>query len=149
MHGKVTNEQGEPLVGATVTVKNGKKGTETDAKGMFELKNVPIGAVLVISYTGYQKKEVKVKGEEGLISISLSSLNSSLDQVQIIAYGTTTQRLSTGNVTTIKSADIEKQPVDNPLLALEGQVPGLFITQGSGMPGSGVTVSIQGQDSIQ
>ena len=92
----MTNEQGEPLVGATVTVKNGKKGTETDSKGNFELKNVPLGAILEISYTGYQKKEVNVKGEEVLISISLSSLNSSLDQVQIIAYGTTTQRLSTG-----------------------------------------------------
>ena len=68
--------------------------------------------------------------------------------MQIIAYGTTTKRLSTGNVSTVKAEDIEKQPVNNPLLALQGRVPGLFITQAIGISGGGVTVRIQGQNSI-
>jgi len=68
--------------------------------------------------------------------------------VQVIAYGTTTRRLSTGDVSTVRAADIEKQPVSNPLLALQGRIPGLQITQASGLAGSGVKVRIQGQNSI-
>jgi hypothetical protein len=74
------------------------------------------------------------------LNIVLSQKISNLDQIQIIAYGQTTKRLSTGNVSTVKSSDIEKQPVNNPLLALQGRVPGLFITQSTGLPGCGVTI---------
>ena len=61
-------------------------------------------------------------------NISLSTAVSSLDEMQVIAYGTTSKRFNTGNVSTVKAADIEKQPVNNPLLALQGRVAGLFIT---------------------
>jgi TonB-dependent starch-binding outer membrane protein SusC len=145
--GKVMNQQGEVLAGASVEVKNGKRATLTDAKGVFELKNVPIGAVLVVSYTGYQKKEIDVN-QADLAMVILTIANNQLDQAQVIAYGATTERLSTGNVTTVTAKEIEQQPVSNPLLALEGRVPGLFITQANGMPGTGVTVRIQGQNSI-
>src|ERR1700676_2306931 len=74
--------------------------------------------------------------------------SSQLDQVQVIAYGTTTQRLNTGDVSTVTAKEIEQQPVSSPLAALEGRVPGLFITQANGLPGSGVTVRIQEQNSI-
>ena len=68
--------------------------------------------------------------------------------MQVIAYGTTTQRISTGDVTTVTAKEIEKQPVGNPLLALEGTVPGLFIVQNTGVAGGGITVRIQGQNSL-
>jgi TonB-linked SusC/RagA family outer membrane protein len=145
--GRVTNQQGESLVGASVSVKNGKKGTLTDEKGMFELKAVPLGAMLEVSYLGYEKREVEI-GEGDMVRVEMAVANSKLDEVQVIAYGSTTERLSTGNITIVKAVDIEKQPVTNPLLALEGRVPGLFITQSSGLPGSGVTVRIQGQNSL-
>ncbi len=73
---------------------------------------------------------------------------SKLDEVQIMAYGETSNRLSTGNIVTVKSNDIEKQPVNNPLLALQGRVPGLTIKQGTGFAGSAVTLQIQGKNSI-
>jgi TonB-linked SusC/RagA family outer membrane protein len=145
--GKVTTQQGEVLAGASVEMKNGKKSTLTDAKGIFELNNVPIGAMLVISYTGYSKKEIEVSKAD-LETVVLVLANNKLDQAQVIAYGATTERLSTGNVTTVTAKEIEQQPVTNPLLALEGRVPGLVVTQTSGMPGSSVTVRIQGQNSI-
>jgi len=145
--GHVTNELGEPLSGASITLKNGKKGTLTDEKGMFELKNLPANAILTVSYTGYQRKEIPLNGQSSL-AIVLAVANSILDQVQVVAYGTTTKRLNTGNVTTVKSEDIEKQPVNNPLLALEGRVPGMFITQSSGLPGTAVKIQIRGQNSI-
>ncbi|WP_426582655.1 SusC/RagA family TonB-linked outer membrane protein [Mucilaginibacter sp. R-33] len=143
--GKVTDEQGQPLPGATVKVKDGKSATTTDARGEFTLKQIDPSATLVITFIGYQPKEVKAAENLGVIQLAVAT--SSLDQVQVIAYGQTSQRLSTGNVTTIKAADIEKQPVNNPLLALQGRVPGLFIEQASGVAGGGVKVRIQGQNS--
>ncbi len=149
IRGRVTDSMGKPLSGASVIVKGkGKqKGTETDANGYFTLTAVPENSTLVISYTGYTAKQYKVNGSNDFTVLLIKS-DSPLDEVQIIAYGTTTQRLNTGNVSTVKAADIEKQPVSNPLLALEGRVPGLEITQSNGIPGTGVTVRIRGQNSI-
>jgi TonB-linked SusC/RagA family outer membrane protein len=158
IHGRVTDSLGNPLVGASVTVKGSRKGTETDANGNFTLTGVNDNAIILISFTGFETRQIALTSNPGLKSggdisgvpftLTLIRSTSSLDQVQIIAYGTTTQRLNTGDVTTVTAADIEKQPVSNPLLALEGRVPGLFITQATGLPGSGVTVQIRGQNSI-
>jgi TonB-linked SusC/RagA family outer membrane protein len=145
--GRVTNEAGEPLQGATIEVQRAKTGTFTDEHGMFTLKNISSDAVLEISFTGYQKTTVKLAGSGNQV-IVLKVATSSLDKVQIIAYGTTTKRLNTGDISTINSDEIEQQPVTNPLLALEGRVPGLFITQSTGLPGTGVSVLVQGQNSI-
>lgn len=147
IRGKITNEKGEPLVGATVEIKGSKKGTLTDANGIFELKQVNSDAVVVVSYTGYIPREIRV-ADGSFIAVSLALSANSLDETVVIAYGTTTKRLNTGDVGTVKAADIEKQPVSNPLLALQGRVPGIFIAQSTGLPGSGVTVRIQGQNSI-
>jgi len=145
--GRVVNSQGEPLVGASIALVNGKKGTLTNEKGMFELRGVPVGTKLEISYAGYSMRSVEVTGNEQL-RVELTLANDKLDEAQVIAYGNTTQRFNVGNVTTVKAAVIEKQLVTNPLLALEGRVPGLFITQSTGLPGTGVTVRIGGQNSL-
>ena len=147
IHGRVTDSLGNPLAGASVTVKGAKTGVETDAKGEFELKGVGNNAVLIISFTGFRAQEYKVNGNKPF-AVVLNRLNSPLDEVQIIAYGQTTERLSVGDVTTVKAEEIEKQPVQNLLQALEGRVPGLFVTQSTGMPGSAFTVQIRGQNSI-
>ncbi len=145
--GTVLDDKGIPLPGATVKVKDGKGAALTDAKGRFLIENVADDAIILISYTGYVSKEVPAKADMGAIVMTLSV--NPLDQVQIIAYGTTTQRLSTGNVTTIKADVIEKQPVNNPLLALQGRVPGLFIEQATGVAGGAVKVKIQGRNSLR
>ncbi|WP_316834943.1 SusC/RagA family TonB-linked outer membrane protein [Pedobacter nutrimenti] len=144
--GRVVDSENRPLPGASVKVKKTGKGVSTDKDGRFFLRGVEEGTVLVISFIGYLPKEVKATAilEDVVLEQSLSKL----DEVQVIAYGTTTQRLSTGNVTTIKADVIEKQPVNNPLLALQGRVPGLFIEQATGFAGTGVKVRIQGQNSV-
>jgi TonB-dependent starch-binding outer membrane protein SusC len=147
IHGRVTDSLGNPLVGASVTVKGGRRGTQTDEKGEFVLKGIGDDATIVISFSGFASRTLKFGDLKG-VNVVLSRSNSQLDQVQVIAYGTTTERLSVGNVTSIKGDDIAKQPVSNPLLALEGNVPGLFITQSSGLSGTGVTARVQGQNSI-
>jgi TonB-linked SusC/RagA family outer membrane protein len=145
--GRITNNKGEPLAGATVIVKGSGKGTLTDEKGAFTLKNIPATAILGISFTGYIGKEVALKGQISL-TVTLDVATNSLDQVKIIAYGTTSQRLSTGDVTTIKSEQIEEQPVSDFLAAMEGRVPGMTITQQTGVPGGAYSVQIRGQNSI-
>lgn len=144
--GTVVDEKGIPLPGATVKAK-GAKSVITDIKGRFMLENVEEGVMVTISYTGYVTQEVPAKQAMGVIKMALS--DNPLDQVQIIAYGTQTKRYSLGNVVSVKAADIEKQPVQNPLLALQGRVAGLEITQATGMNGSGVKVRIQGRNSIR
>lgn len=146
IHGRVTDSLGSPLAGASVFVKGSRKGAITDANGEFNLKGVTSDKTLVISFTGYINKEYKTSNSS--FNITLNRSNNPLDQVQVIAYGTTTQRLSTGDVTTVTSKEIEQQPVSNPLAALEGRVPGLVVTQTTGAPGGGFTVQIRGQNSI-
>jgi len=145
--GRVVDADGRGLPGASVSVKGkGNKAVSTGTNGSFYLKGVNEDATLIISFIGYVTKEIKAAKELGDVVLELST--SKLDEVQVIAYGTTTQRLSTGNVTTIKADVIEKQPVNNPLLALQGRVPGLFIEQATGFAGTGVKVRIQGQNSM-
>ncbi|WP_159451613.1 SusC/RagA family TonB-linked outer membrane protein [Pedobacter africanus] len=144
--GRVVDEKGAPLPGATVKVKDGKGAAMTDAQGRFLIENVKDDAVLVISYTGYVTKELPAKQNMGSITLLLSE--NPLDQVQIIAYGTQTKRLSVGNVTMITAKEIEQQPVQNPLFALQGRVPGLVVTQSTGLANGAFKVRIQGQNSI-
>jgi TonB-linked SusC/RagA family outer membrane protein len=145
--GLVFDETGEPLSGASIKLKNGKVVAITDAKGQFKLKNVNSDATIVISFTGYAEKMVPLEGKADF-KIAMSLATNKLDDVQVIAYGTTTERLNTGDVTTVTSKEIEEQPVSNPLAALEGRVPGLFIAQTTGAPGGGFTVQIRGQSSL-
>jgi TonB-linked SusC/RagA family outer membrane protein len=147
IHGHVTDSLGHPLAGASITVKGMRTGTSTDANGDFILSGVKDNAALIISYTGYTNREYRIKGQT-FFTIVLDRKNSPLDQVQVIAYGTTTQRLATGDVNVVTAKTIEQQPVSNPLAALEGEVPGLFITQATGVPGGSFNIQIRGQNSI-
>ena len=147
VEGVVLNESGQPLSGASVIDKETGKMTLTNEKGEFKLPGIQSNSILTVSYVGYSSKQIPFKQGTKLEVRLLVAVNQ-LDQVQIIAYGTTTQRLNTGDVTTVKASDIEKQPVNNPLAVLEGRVPGMFITQGNGFSGSSYKVQIRGQNSI-
>jgi TonB-linked SusC/RagA family outer membrane protein len=144
--GKVTDAGGSPLPGVTVQVKGTSQGTTTDGDGKFTLPKVKTGEVLMFSSVGFETRTVTVKGRSVLTQMNM--LVNALDETVVVAYGETTRRLSTGNIATVKAKDIEKQPVTNPLLALQGRVPGLFIEQATGIPGTGVKVRIQGQNSL-
>lgn len=144
--GKVTDAAGSPLPGVTVQVKGTNQGTTTDMDGKFTVTKVAIGEMLVISSVGFERREVPVKGRSILVQMNVQV--SGLDETVVIAYGTTTRRMLVGNVSTVKGEDIARQPVNNPLLALQGRVPGLFITQNTGVAGGSITIRVQGQNSI-
>lgn len=145
--GRIVDSKGEAIPNATVSVKGSVKNTITNANGEFTLSDVDENAVLVISHVQYELESIVLKGNKN-ITVSLQIKVNSLDEMQVIAYGTTTRRFNTGNISTVKSKDIEKQPVANVLGALEGRVPGMVIIQQSGVPGGGFKVQIRGQNSI-
>ncbi|WP_205514194.1 SusC/RagA family TonB-linked outer membrane protein [Longitalea arenae] len=147
IRGKVIDENGKPVPGVTVSVRGSKKQTLTNENGEFTLSGVQDNAVLSFSSVNMEPFTINVSGQKDIIA-RLKTKTSELDEVQIVAYGQISKRFQTGNVTSVKATDIEKQPVSNPLLALQGRVPGLFITQANGFPGSAVTVQIQGRNSI-
>lgn len=146
--GKVTDEKGSPIIGATVLVKGTRIGTTTGADGGFVLEGVKPRAVLTVTSISYLSKDVPLQGKSSIGSISLKEFVKKLDEAVVIAYGTTTQRISTGNVSVVSGDEIRKQPVTNLLLALQGRISGLVITQSTGLSGTGVKVLIQGQNSI-
>ena len=145
--GEVMNSDGQPLSGASVTIKETRKSVLTNERGEFSFTSIPANAVLIITYIGYASKQVPVQDGERM-RIMLSAADNTLDESVVIAYGNTTRRLNTGSVGTVKGEEIEKQPINNPLEAIEGRVPGLFIRQSSGQPGTNFTVQIRGQNSI-
>lgn len=147
VRGRVTDDEGKPLAGVTVTDKRSLKNTFTTQNGEFVLEGVDDKAVLVFSYVGRETVELPVAGRNA-VSIQLHSISKTLDETIIQAYGTTTRRLNTGNISKVTGAEIVKQPVSNPILALQGRVPGLLITQPSGINGAGVKIQLRGQNSL-
>lgn len=144
--GKVSTVQGESLGGANVTVKRTGNGTITNAKGEFTLE-VQNEDILIMSFVGYQTKEVKV-GEAINLFIITDIATDPLDKVVVQAYGTTSQRLSTGSIAKVTAEEISKQPVINPLQALQGRVAGLIVSQTSGYASSPFKVEIRGRNAI-
>ncbi|MDM8174106.1 SusC/RagA family TonB-linked outer membrane protein [Olivibacter sp. 47] len=145
--GRVYNTEGETLPDISIRVKGSGAETKTDSQGNF-IVNVPnSNNMLLFSGIGYQPLEAKALFGIDM-QIHLNPDISILDEVQVIAYGTTTKRYNLGSVTTVKSEDIRKQPVTNPLAALQGRVPGLAVTSTSGLPGSNYNLQIRGQNTL-
>jgi len=145
--GRVVNENGEPVSGATVTVKGTSISASTNSNGVFEIKPADANATLVISATNIETFDIKLNGRTSL-DIAVKIKVSSLDEIHVIGYGTTTNRLTTGSIAKMRGDDIRKQPVENPLLAMGGRLPGLQITQTNGLAGGPVGVIIRGKNSV-
>lgn len=146
--GRITNEQGEPLPGASISVKGTNKGTATNSNGEFILQGIEPNAILIISSVGYQMQTLRLHGNTN-INIQLKLSVNSLEETIIKGYYNTSKRLNTGSVSKVTADDIGNQPVSNPLAALQGSSPGLLITQANGIPGSNFNVTIRGNNSIQ
>lgn len=146
--GKITDADGNPLAGANIKIKGTLLGTSSNAEGIFILKGVDDNATIEISFVGYEAMSLKVKDRTSFI-VSLKAKEESLQEVVVNkGYYTEKQKLSVSNVGRVTAKDIEKQPVTNPLLALQAMVPGLEITQDNGNPGSGVRFRIQGRTNL-
>ncbi|TYR34703.1 SusC/RagA family TonB-linked outer membrane protein [Sphingobacterium phlebotomi] len=144
--GLVLDESRKPLVDATVQVKHGEKVTKTNADGRFYLNDIRDGETLVISFVGYGNREISAAKDLG--AIQLMPLDKTVDEVQVIGYGSESKRFSVGAVSSVSAETIERQPVTNPLSALQGQVAGLAVTSSNGVPGSTVMLQVRGQNTL-
>lgn len=145
--GTVTDSKGEPLIGATVQVKNSKVGTATDIDGRFSLNAKP-GDVLVISYVGTQPKTVKVTGAS--MNITLEDNATLLDDVVVTALGIKKDKKSLGySIDELNSEELMKNKSTNAINSLAGKVAGVTITQTSGAAGAGSQIILRGGTSIE
>ena len=140
--GQVIDQGGEPLIGATVKVKGSTGGSVTDIEGNFELK-APSNAILVVSYVGYQDKEVAVRGRAIINQIQLSANETVLDQVVVVGYGVQKKADLTGSVSIVNAEEMKKVSHSNISSMLEGKVAGVQITS-DGQPGADPSVRIRG-----
>lgn len=141
-------KSGNPLSGVSVVLNNAGRGTQTDGQGKFSLRNVDVNDSITFSMIGYQKVSRLVKGSAAGIFVAMQITTNDLDVAVVQAYGITSKRLSTGNITRVTAEEIAKQPVINPIMALQGKVPGMVITQYNGHASAPIKVEIRGRNSI-
>lgn len=140
--GQVIDQDGEPLIGATVKVKGSTGGSVTDIDGRFEL-TAPANAILVVSYVGYQDREIAVRGRAIIEQIQLSANETVLDQVVVVGYGVQKKADLTGSVSIVNAEEMKKVSHSNISSMLEGKVAGVQITT-DGQPGADPSVRIRG-----
>lgn len=140
--GTVTDEKGDPIIGASVAVIGDKTGTITDNNGQFSL-NIPENAVLQVSYIGYQSQELQTRGKSTLAVMLRENLKQ-LDEVVVVAYGTAKKKDLTGSITALDNHLMSVQSVTSVTNLLEGAAPGLQVSQVDGQPGLDMGIRVRG-----
>jgi len=140
--GQVVDQDGEPLIGATVRVKGSQTGSVTDIDGNFQL-DAPANGTLVVSYVGYKDSEIAVRGRAVIEKIQLESDSQVLDQVVVVGYGTQKKADLTGSVSIVNAEEMKRVSNSNISTMLEGKVAGVQITS-DGQPGADPSVRIRG-----
>lgn len=145
--GKVIDETGAPLPGATIRIKGTSVGTVTDLDGIFSI-DVESESVLQISYLGYLLQEITVN-DQSEIAVQLVPDATQLDELVVVGYGTQKRSDVTGAIGSVKSEDFNRGVITNPVDLLQGKVAGVNITSTSGEPGANQNVIIRGIGSLR
>ena len=138
---------GEVLIGVNVIQKGTSNGTITNFDGEYVL-TVPAGSEIEFSYIGYLNHTVQVVAGKSEYSVSLREDTQSLDEVVVVGYGVQKKKLVTGATVQVSGDNIQKMSTTSAFTALQGQTPGVNITQSSGQPGEGFKVNIRGLGTI-
>ena len=146
LSGTVRTDNGEPLPGANVVLKNQTKGASTDAEGLFSL-DAHQGDELVISAIGYQTTQVKV-GAKTTLDIFLRESASQLNEVVVVGYGTQDRKNLVGSVSQVNADEIKNRPVASFDQQLQGRAAGVQVAANTGVPGDGIFFRIRGTTSI-
>ena len=141
----VSSEDGEPVVGATVKIVGHNTGAVTDINGVFNLAVPSPNTQLEVSYVGMVTQTVRAQNRMRVVLVPDDNV---LDEVMVVAYGTTKKSSFTGSAAAIDGEKLTSRPVSNVTKALDGQVTGVLSTSGSGQPGSGSSIVIRGFGSI-
>lgn len=147
INGRVESENGSPLIGASVSIKNQKVSTITDKNGNFNL-NIPTSATtLVVTYLGLETQELTI-GNKSSFVIRMLSKSSTLSEVVIVGYGTMKKSDLTGSVARIERDELNRDVPTNILQAMQGKVAGVNVTQNDGSPGAGISIRVRGSNSF-
>lgn len=144
VHGTVSDESGEPLIGVSVKEKDTPNGISTDLDGKYSL-TVKDGAVLVFSYVGYDTQEKKAIN--GQLNVVMKENSISLNDVVVVGYGVQKKSNMTGSISQVKSEDLENRTVSNIQSALQGKTSGVQVVTSSGAPGSAPAIRVRGYSS--
>jgi len=147
--GKVTDTKGQPLPGVSVSEKGTSNTVVTDINGNYKISVTDKKSVLVFKYIGYAPQNVDV-GNQLFINVTLTEINSDLNEVVVVGYGTQKRASVTGAISDVKGAELAQAPVDNITSSLAGRVSGVISRQtGGGQPGAdNATFSIHGINTI-
>ncbi|MBW8687246.1 SusC/RagA family TonB-linked outer membrane protein [Chitinophaga rhizophila] len=146
--GVVRDKSGNPLPGATVLIKGTNLGAVTSSDGRFQIPDAPESGILIVRMIGKISRQVSYRN--GILEqVILNDAEANLEEIQIIAYGQVEKKYGTSNQGTITGEQIARQPVSNPLLAMQGVVPGLFIQQTTGQTVGRVGVLVQGLNTLR
>lgn len=148
VNGKITDEKGEGIPGASVLLKGTGKGTSTSGDGAFTLDGLDANSVLIISFVGYVSQEITV-GNRTTLNVTLVSDQKLLNELVVVGYGEQKKVNVIGSVSQIDSDAIENRPVTQVAHAITGQMPGVTVTVGSGRPGDNAgTIRVRGVGSF-
>lgn len=144
VNGNVFTENNVPLAGVSINVKGSSGGTTTNAEGKFTIQ-VNKGTTLVLSFVGYEEKQVFVKNEKSVGNIQMVSMTSALGEVVVIGYGIQKKATVTGAISSVKGEQLSVAPLASTTNTLAGRLPGLISLQSSGQPGAdAAALSIRG-----
>lgn len=148
IRGHVVDSRGQPVQMASVVLKRTQAGVQTDRSGAFtlKLKTPKPTDTLYISFVGLKSRSIPLARKPSPDSVILEAADNVLDMSLVTAYGSTSERFRTGDITTIKASDIAKFPAPNVVEALEGRVPGLYVWQNNGNPSSVYTIQLRGSN---
>ena len=145
--GIIRDEKGAPLAGATVTVKNSRIATTSDVNGGFKLTLPENANSLIVSYVGMGTQEVSI-GSGNAIEVSLTTKATNLTDVVVVGYGQSRRANLTTAQTNVSAKDIDKTVNTTVEQAIQGRAAGVYVTQNSGQPGGGMSVTIRGVSSL-
>lgn len=148
VNGKVTDETGAPLSGATIKVKGDNQVTSSDGAGNFSIKNLKEGAVLEVSYIGFVTREIRLDGKNSMAIIRLEKEVSKLGEVVVIGYGFQKRREVSSAVASFKPSEENSRPALSADQLIQGRMPGVQVSAGSGSPGTTNRVSVRGIGSL-
>ena len=148
LSGRVTDEEGTPLRGVSVMIRDGKKGTQTDANGNFKIETTGTGdASLVVSNTGFKSVTVTASSNSA-ITVKLEKDVTALDDIVVIGYSTVRRRDLTGSVSSVSAKQLKDVPISSAAEALQGRLAGVQAISSEGAPGAEIIIRVRGGGSI-
>ncbi len=147
VRGNVSATDGEPLPGVSIIIKGTTLGVVTDTEGRYSLGNIPEDAILVFSFVGMKSQEVPVTGQT-IINVIMEESTVGIEEVVAVGYGSAKRKDLTSSISTLSTEELNKGAYVNPVLALQGKVPGLTITK-DGNPNGSMAITLRGPSTLR